>query len=516
MTGLAPRVGAEAENPENRLKKSGVRPVAAENTVTDIRIDQSYIAGRWITPENGERFAVREPATEAVVGQVALCSETELDMAISAARTAMSRGWGQDGLAERIAYLQRLIDVLGDEQDNFARCIAFEVGAPIDFALKQQVGTAIGHLQATLAAAQGLELDITPDPALPEHRERYEPAGIAGLITPWNWPLNQIALKFGAALIAGCPMILKPSEYTPRTSVLFAQCVARIGLPDGVFSMLLGNGRIGSAMTSHKGIRVISFTGSTSVGRQIATAAAQDFKRVILELGGKSPNILFEDCDVETAVRQGLSHCFRNAGQSCNAASLMLVQDSIYDRVVALAGVVARESQVGMPLQCGQHLGPVISKAQFDRVQVLIGTALDQGARLVEGGRGRPDGFEAGYFVQPTVFADVSMDMRIAQEEVFGPVQSIVRFTTEEEAILLANSQDHGLAAYIQTGDPDRADRVARKLDVGMVQVNGNSRLPGAPFGGTKSSGIGRESGIWGIRAYLEIKSISGAARRTP
>ncbi len=488
--------------------------MATEDAVTDIRIDQSYIGGRWITPENGVPFAVHEPATGAFAGQVTLCTQAELDMAVDAAKAVMSRGWGDNGLAGRMGYLQELIRVLGDEQDRFADCIAFEVGAPIDFALKQQVGAAIGHLQASLAAAQGLELDVTPDPAMPEHRERFEPAGVAGLITPWNWPLNQIALKFGSALISGCPMILKPSEYTPRTSVLFARCVERIGLPDGVFSMVLGNGRIGSAMTSHKGIRVISFTGSTAVGRQIATAAAQDFKRVILELGGKSPNILFGDCDVETAVRQGLAHCFRNAGQSCNAASLMLVQDTIYDRVVALAAEVARETPLGMPEQAGQHLGPVISKTQFDRVQTLIGSALEQGARLVAGGQGRAEGFGAGYFVRPTVFADVRMDMRIAREEVFGPVQSIVRFSTEEEAIALANSQDHGLAAYIQTGDPVRADRVARKLDVGMVQVNGNSRLPGAPFGGTKSSGIGRESGIWGIREYLEIKSISGAARQ--
>jgi aldehyde dehydrogenase (NAD+) len=489
--------------------------VPSENAVTDIRIDQSYISGHWITPENGESFTLYEPATGAGAGQALLCSETELDDAVMAAKGVLSDGWGENGLVERIGYLKKLVKILTEEQDSFARCIAFEVGAPRDFAVKQQVGTAIGHLKATLAAAQGLELDVTPNPAMPEHRERFEPAGVAGLITPWNWPLNQIALKFGAALIAGCPMILKPSEYTPRTSVLFAQCVDRIGLPRGVFSMVLGNGRIGSAMTSHKGIRVISFTGSTSVGRQIATAAAQDFKRVILELGGKSPNILFEDCDVDTAVRQGLAHCFRNAGQSCNAASLMLVQAPIYDRVVDLAAEVARETQLGLPQQGGLHLGPVISKAQFDRVQTLIGSALDQGARLVAGGQGRVEGFGAGYYVKPTVFADVTLDMRIAQEEVFGPVQSIVKFATEEDAIAMANSQDHGLAAYIQTGDPVRADRVARRLDVGMVQVNGNSRLPGAPFGGTKSSGIGRESGIWGIREYLEIKSISGAARQS-
>lgn len=488
--------------------------MATEKAETDTRIDQSYIAGQWITPENGERFEVFEPATGLSAGHATLCSEADLDVAVQAAKTVMSGGWGDNGLPQRIVYLKELIKVLTEEQSAFARSIAFEVGAPIDFALKQQVGAAIGHLEASLAAAQGLELDITPDSAMPEHRERFEPAGIAGLITPWNWPLNQITLKFGAALIAGCPMILKPSEYTPRTSVLFARCVERIGLPDGVFSMLLGNGRIGSAMSSHKGIRVISFTGSTSVGRKIAIAAAQDFKRVILELGGKSPNILFEDCDVETAVRQGLAHCFRNAGQSCNAASLMLVQDTIYDRVIALAAEIARETPLGMPDQCGMHLGPVVTKTQFDRVQALIGSGLDQGARLVAGGQGRADGFEAGYFVRPTVFADVGMDMRIAQEEIFGPVQSIVRFSTEEEAIALANSQDHGLAAYIQTGDKVRADRVARRLDVGMVQVNGNSRLPGAPFGGTKSSGIGRESGIWGIREYLEIKSISGAARQ--
>jgi aldehyde dehydrogenase (NAD+) len=266
-------------------------------------------------------------------------------------------------------------------------------------------------------------------------------------------------------------------------------------------------------MASHGSIRLMSFTGSTAVGRNIATAAAQDFKRLVLELGGKSPNILFEDCDVETAVSQGLAHCFRNAGQSCNAASLMLVQDKIYDHVVEAAVKVAGEVSLGRPQDHGGHLGPVVSKAQFDRVQTLIRSAIDDGARLVAGGQGRARGFNRGYFVKPTVFADVTLDMRIAREEVFGPVQSIVRFSTEEEAIALANSQDHGLAAYIQTGDPVRADRVARRLEVGMVQVNGNSRLPGAPFGGAKSSGLGRESGLWGIREYLEIKSISGAAR---
>ncbi len=482
--------------------------------ITALQVDQSFIAGHWCVPVLDKGFDLFDPASETAVGRAHLCGITELDRAVQAAQAVLKNGWGRQDIANRLVYLDRLIEALDRNRLLLARSISAEVGSPIDFALAQQVGTAIGHLQATQAAAQTISQDRTPDPAKPTHRERYEPVGVAAMITPWNWPLNQIALKFGAALVAGCPMILKPSEYTPRTSVLFARCVQEIGLPHGTFNMLLGGAELGAAMSSHQGIDLVSFTGSTDVGRKISLAAAPDFKRCILELGGKSPNILFENCQVETAVQQGLAHCFRNAGQSCNAASLMLVQDGIYDQVLVLAKQDADRTRMGPPSENGSHLGPVISKAQYDRVQVLIQSGIDQGARLIAGGLGRADGFKQGFYVRPTVFADVTPDMRIAKEEIFGPVQSIMKFSHEKQAVDYVNSQDHGLAAYIQSSDDEQADRVSQQLNVGLIQINGTSRLPGAPFGGTRQSGIGRESGIWGIRAYQEVKSISGVARQ--
>ncbi len=339
---------------------------------------------------------------------------------------------------------------------------------------------------------------------------RYEPVGVAALITPWNWPLNQIALKVGAALMAGCTMVLKPSELTPLTGRLFAQCMEATGLPPGVFNFLIGGAESGELLTANERVSAISFTGSTRAGQSVAAAASVGFRRLTLELGGKSPNLLFADCDIATAVRQGVAHCFRNAGQSCNAASLMLVEAGIYDDVVTLAAEMADTYRVDAPHKPGPHMGPLINQAQFVRVQNSIEKAIEQGARCVSGGPGRPDGLNQGYFVRPTVLVDVTPDMVVAREEVFGPVLAIMPFRDLDDAVLKANHSAYGLAAYIQTSNAHMANEAARRINAGMIQVNGNSRALGAPFGGTKSSGLGREAGIWGIRAFQELKSISG------
>lgn len=323
--------------------------------------------------------------------------------------------------------------------------------------------------------------------------------------------MNQVVLKVGAALAAGCTMVLKPSEIAPMSSIVFAECIDAAGLPAGVFNMVNGDGAgVGSLLSSHPDIDVVSFTGSTRAGILISKAAADTVKTVSLELGGKSPNLVFDDCDVAAAVARGAAFCFNNTGQSCNAASRMLVERSAYELAVDVAAATARDTTVDLPSKPGNHIGPLVSEAQFDKVQGLIKAGIDEGARLVAGGLGRPDGLNRGWFVKPTVFADTTQEMTIIREEIFGPVLAIMPFDTEEEAIALANDTPYGLAAYIQTGDMDRARRVAAQLRAGMIQVNGANRISGSPFGGYKQSGVGREGGMWGIEEFLEIKTISG------
>jgi aldehyde dehydrogenase (NAD+) len=339
----------------------------------------------------------------------------------------------------------------------------------------------------------------------------FEAAGVAALITPWNWPMNQVVLKVGAALAAGCTMVLKPSEIAPMSSILFAEMIDEAGFPAGVFNMVNGDGAgVGTILSSHPDIDVVSFTGSTRAGILISKAAADTVKTVSLELGGKSPNLVFDDCDVDKAVRMGAAFCFNNTGQSCNAATRMLVQRSVYDQAVEIAAAQANATKVDLPSNSGNHIGPLVSEAQFDKVQSMIQTGIDEGARLVAGGVGRPEGMNRGWFVKPTVFADATADMTIIREEIFGPVLALMPFDSEEEAIALANDTPYGLAAYIQTGDKERARRVAARLRAGMIQVNGASRAAGSPFGGYKQSGVGREGGFWGIEEFLEIKTISG------
>ncbi|MCA8883690.1 MAG: aldehyde dehydrogenase family protein [Rhodobacteraceae bacterium] len=469
-----------------------------------------FISGVWGRPEDGASIALSDPATGAARAPLPCSNAQDVAAAVAAAATS---GWEDSDRADRLALLQSVTALIRSRAEEFVAAISAEIGAPVDFARKQQVGTALDHLQSMLAAARAAEDDAPVAPDLPQHRVRYDPMGVAALVTPWNWPLNQVVLKVGAALLAGCPMVLKPSELGSRTAMMFAECMQGAGVPRGVFNLVLGGADTGAALVAAPAVRVVSFTGSTAAGRAIATAAAPQFKRTVLELGGKSANILFADCDLPVAIRQGVAHCMRNAGQSCNAASRMLVAREIYDDALALAAAAAEALPVAAPDRPGDHFGPLVSAGQWDRVQRLIRSGIDDGARLIAGGPGRPEGMAQGYYARPTVFAEVAPHMTLFREEVFGPVLTMTPFDSEEEAVALANDSAFGLAGYVQTGDPVCADRVARALAVGMVQVNGCSRAPGAPFGGVKQSGLGREAGLWGIRAFQDIKSISGAAR---
>jgi aldehyde dehydrogenase (NAD+) len=392
-----------------------------------------------------------------------------------------------------------------------AEAISNEMGAPIDMALSDQAGSGRGHLKAFIRALDAFDWHHPLRPGVEGQDLVYEPAGVAGLITPWNWPMNQVVLKVGAALAAGCTMVLKPSEVAPMSSILFSEIIHEAGVPAGVYNMVNGDGvGVGSILSSHPGIDVVSFTGSTRAGILISKAAADTVKTVSLELGGKSPNLVFADTDIDAAVERGASFCFANTGQSCNAATRMLVERPAYERAVEVAKATAEATVVDLPDKTGGHIGPLVSQVQFDKVQRLIQAGIDEGARLVAGGTGRPDGLNRGWFARPTVFADATPDMTIMREEIFGPVLAMMPFDSEDEAIEIANDTPYGLAAYIQTDSAERARRVAARLRAGMVQVNGAHRASGAPFGGYKQSGVGREGGAWGIEEFLEIKTISG------
>ncbi len=474
-----------------------------------VSISHSYVAGRWRSDTGDRTLFLLDPDTGDHVGDLVSSTPDCVGAAISAANQAFA-DWYVSSRSVRADILQAMIDGIATRQDAFAQTISQEIGSPIDFARKAQVGAAINHLHAIRDALLSNEEDA-PLADDPQHRVRYEPVGVAGLITPWNWPLNQVVLKVGAALAAGCTVVLKPSEYATRTAVLLAEVMADIDLPPGVFNLILGDAKTGMALVSDPGVAIVSFTGSSKAGSTVASTAAARFARTSMELGGKSPNLVFADCDLENALRQGLAHCFRNSGQSCNAASRMLVERSIYERAVELAAQMANQVKVGRPSQKGHHLGPLVNQRQFQRVQNYLIQGLTSGARLVAGGPGRPSGFEAGFYVRPTVFADVGPENRLFQVEIFGPVLTMTPFDDEDQAISLANASEYGLAAYVQTNCENRADRVSRRLRAGMIQVNGTSRAQGAPFGGYKASGNGREAGLWGIRAFQEIKSISGS-----
>jgi aldehyde dehydrogenase (NAD+) len=410
---------------------------------------------------------------------------------------------------DRIAALERLMEVYKGQAEDMAQAISSEMGAPIALAKTAQVGSGAGHLKNTIRTAKAFVFERPLGDHAPSDMILYEPVGVCALITPWNWPMNQVMLKVAPALAAGCTVILKPSELSPLSAILLAKMIDAAGFPSGVFNLVNGDGAgVGEHLTAHPDVDMVSFTGSTRAGVAISKAAAETVKRVSLELGGKGANIIFADAD-EKAVTRGVRHCFNNSGQSCNAPTRMLVERAIYDQAVETARTIAEKTEVGPADIEGRHIGPVVSEVQFNSIQYFLKHGIDEGARLVAGGLGKPDGLTTGHFVRPTLFADVTPDMTIWREEIFGPVLTMTPFDTEEEAIELANDTPYGLTNYVQTADKSRARRVARQLRSGMVEMNGKFGGAGTPFGGMKQSGTGREGGVWGLEEFLEVKAVS-------
>jgi aldehyde dehydrogenase (NAD+) len=467
-----------------------------------------YMNGQWVAPAKARDYPVIDPSTEEVCATISLGDRADTDAAVAAAKAAF-QGWAATPVAERIAALERVLAAYNARAEDMAQAISREMGAPIDWARQQQVTAGTWHIEGFIAAAKEMQWDYPLGGHAPGERIFHDPIGVAALITPWNWPMNQVTLKVAPALVAGCTMVLKPSEIAPLSGLLFAEIMDAADLPPGVFNLVNGDGEgVGSQLSAHPDVDIVSFTGSTRAGRLISIAAADTIKRVSLELGGKGANIIFEDAE-DSAVKRGATRCFNNSGQSCNAPTRMLVQRERYEAAVEIAARVAEETAVIHSDQEGRGIGPVVSETQFEKIQGLIQSGIDEGARLVAGGTGRPGHLNRGYFVRPTVFADVTPDMTIYREEIFGPVLSIIPFDTEEDAVRIANDTVYGLTNYIQTADKDRLRRVARRLRSGMVECNGKGFGKGSPFGGFKQSGNGREGGVWGIHEFLEVKAVS-------
>ena len=470
---------------------------------------QFYIDGAWVDPVVPHDHAVIDPATEEPCAIISLGADADADRAVAAAQRAFA-GWSQTDPRARRALIERLLAIYEARLEEMAQAISLEMGAPITLAREQQATSGNWHIRNFLRAFDAIEWVRPLGPHAPDNRIALEPIGVAALITPWNWPMNQIALKVTPALLAGCTVVFKPSEQAPLSAMLFAEMLHEAGVPKGVFNLVNGDGAgVGSRLSSHPDVEMVSFTGSTRAGKAISRAAADTLKRVTLELGGKGANLIFADAD-PGAVRRGVLHCFENSGQSCNAPTRMLVERPAYAAAVAEAARIADELRVASPRLEGPHIGPVVNRSQFARIEALIEAGIAEGARLVAGGPGLPEGMNRGFYVRPTVFADVRPGMRIEREEIFGPVLSILPFDTEEEAVAIANDTPYGLTNYVQSGDGARRNRLARQLRSGMVQMNGRPRGAGAPFGGVKASGRAREGGIWGIEEFLEVKSISG------
>ncbi len=468
-----------------------------------------YIDGKWVAPKSKQEIKVINPATEENCAVISLGNKEDIDYAVSSAKKAYST-WAFSPKEERIRLLEKLYENYKKRWADIAAAITTEMGAPKDFATKLQAGTGAAHLKSFIRYLKNFEFEKPLGEHAPNQRLIYEPKGVCALITPWNWPMNQVCLKVAPALASGCTMILKPSELAPLSSMILAELIDETKFPAGVFNLVNGDGETtGNALTSHPDVNMISFTGSTRAGALISQNAAKDFKRVSLELGGKGANIIFKDADPD-AIERGALRCFRNSGQSCNAPTRMLVEKSMYNEAVERLKKYTENFEVGDPKKEGEHIGPVISEMQYNKIQTLIKKGIDEGAKLVAGGAGKPEGFEKGYFVKPTVFVDVKNDMEVARTEIFGPVLSVMPFENEEEAIKIANDTPYGLTNYIQTQDKEKVKRVARKLRSGMVDVNGAGIAVDAPFGGFKHSGIGREAGEHGLEEFLEVKAVGG------
>lgn len=467
-----------------------------------------YIDGAWVEPSDPKPFDVINPANEQVIGQIMMGNKDDVNKAVAAAKRAFP-SFSQTSVQERLELLDAIIAAYGARMDEVAETISAEMGAPMWLSKAAQAAMGIAHLTTVRGILENYAFEKQQGNTM----IRKEPVGVCGLITPWNWPINQIACKVAPAIAAGCTMVLKPSEVAPLNAALWAEILDDAGVPAGVFNLVNGDGiEVGEVMSHHPDIDMMSFTGSTRAGVAVAKASADTVKRVAQELGGKSANIILDDADFNKAVAQGVQSCFMNSGQSCNAPTRMLVPAARHDEVVEIAKAAAEQVKVGDPNGEDTTIGPVVSEMQFEKIQTLIETAINEGTELVTGGLGKPDGLNAGYYVKPTIFANVTNDMTIAREEVFGPVLSILKYETEEEAIAIANDTVYGLSGYVQSGDIKHAADVASKMRTGNVHLNGAGADLGAPFGGYKQSGNGREWGEHGFEDFLETKAVLGYA----
>lgn len=467
-----------------------------------------FIDGAWVQPAGRRELEVINPATETAIGKILLGTAEDVDVAVRAARQAFE-SFSQTSREERMALLERIIKIFKMNMPRLAQAISDEMGAPMKMALNAQAGSGLSHFTSTLDVLKDFDFEETSGTTL----IRREPVGVCGLITPWNWPINQISCKVAPALAAGCTVVLKPSEIAPLSAHVFAEILAEAGVPKGVFNMIDGDGpTVGEAISRHPDIDMVSFTGSTRAGVQVAKAAADTVKRVSQELGGKSANIILEDADLDAAVKTGVLSMMSNTGQSCNAPSRMLVPAKRYDEAVRIAKAAAEKPVVGDPKAEGVTMGPVANKTQFEKIQKLLEKGIAEGATVVIGGPGRPAGIDKGYFVKPTVFANVDNSMTIAREEIFGPVLTLIPYESEEEAIRIANDTVYGLSGYVYAGSIEKARKVASRLRTGMVHLNGAPGDINAPFGGYKQSGNGREWGREGLKEFLEVKAVMGGA----
>jgi aldehyde dehydrogenase (NAD+) len=467
-----------------------------------------YIDGKWVSPQEANDFPVVNPANEETIATISLGSAADVDLAVSAAKKSFA-AWSETSPDQRLLVLKRIIDVYKAKNDLMAEAISSEMGAPIVLARKAQAPAGIAHFSETVKVLSNFKFEEQKGSTL----MRKEAIGVCGLITPWNWPMNQIAAKVAPALAAGCTMVLKPSELAPLSAYLFAQIIDEAEVPAGVFNLVNGSGpTVGAAIASHPDVNMVSFTGSTRAGVAVANAAAATVKRVTQELGGKSANIILDDADFEKEVKEGVRACFRNTGQSCNAPTRMLVSRRQMADAASVAKQEAEATKVGSPASEETVVGPLVSKGQFDKVQGLIHRGIEEGATLVTGGTGRLDGFAKGYFVKPTVFSNVSNEMTIAREEIFGPVLCIIPYEDEDDAVRIANDSPYGLSGFVSSGNLDRARKVATRIRAGNVHINGARVDFSACFGGYKQSGNGREWGEAGIEEFLELKAVFGYA----
>ena len=467
---------------------------------------QNYINGAWVDAQSSEIIEVMNPSDDSVMGVVAASTAEDVDLAVAAAKDCF-QSFQFSTKEERITILENIINEYEARAEELASTISSEMGAPLWLSQVAQVASGLTHFKDTLRVLKEFDFEFEKDGYL----VRKEPIGVIGMITPWNWPMNQMSTKVASAIAAGCTMVLKPSEITPFCAIILAEIIDASGAPKGMFNLVNGMGPVvGAALSAHKDTDMMHFTGSTRAGVAVAQASAATVKRVTQELGGKSANIILDDADIEKAVAAGVSSCFLNTGQSCNAPTRMLVSSKNYDKAVEIASATANAMKVGDPFDADTKMGPISNKAQFEKVQRLIQVGIDEGATVAAGGLGLPEGCTDGYFVKPTIFADVTNDMTIAQEEIFGPVLCLIKYENEDEAIQIANDTPYGLAGYVQ-GEHGHALEVASKIRAGQITINKGARVRSAPFGGYKTSGNGREHGTHGLEECLETKAVIGA-----